>query len=124
MNERHETVLRLACSPEKRELMQQLANCFNGLRFESASGSPVSIAFVELRPDPEPHFLLEEAVDAVCPESSLWLDELGRSLEETGLSARVEAVTLFTASPIVLGMWEGTAHALGHPQRKVGLPEV
>ncbi|NPV06532.1 MAG: VWA domain-containing protein [Anaerolineae bacterium] len=121
-----EPTLRLAYSPEKRELLGQLLAEFERQGLRTTSGAPMRVAAVEMLPERMVRLAVEGQVDAVCPDSSLWLTETDQRWRETFLRDGVlvgEAVR-FAISPVVIAMREDVARSMGYPDRPIGWMDI
>jgi Ca-activated chloride channel family protein len=123
-----DTGLRLAYSPEKQVLFEALVADFNAQGLTSADGEPMQITAVPMDPEAMVDAALAGEVQAIVPDSSVWLDVLDRtyaqrvtSEEIVGGQARLTSeVTRWAVSPVVIAMWEETAREMGWPERPIG----
>jgi Ca-activated chloride channel family protein len=120
------TVLRVAYSPEKAELFGQLVAGFNAQDLKTDDGTPLEIEPVEM----EPGLMIEAALDgyiqALSPDSSIWLDQLDRAWAEQnkGATSPLGEQVRYAVSPVVIAAWEDIADDLGYPGRPVGWEDI
>lgn len=122
------TALRLAYSPEKQVLFEQLVADFNAQKLTSADGEPMRVETLQMDPEAMLDAALAGEVQAIVPDSSVWLDVLDRTYAEratseeiVGSQARLTSeVTRWAVSPVVIATWEGTAREMGWPDRPIG----
>lgn len=126
-DERNAT-LTLAYSPEKAELIQQLAERFNAQGLRSDDRQTLEVQLLELAPDA----MVEETLSgprfqALTPDSSLWIDQLDRrwaelqQYEQDAIApSLVGEAARYAVSPVVIAMWEDVARSLGWPDQPVG----
>lgn len=120
--------LTVAYSPEKADLMRELADRFNAQKLRTADRQLVQVRLVEMAPD----LMVEEALDspafqALAPDSGLWLDQLDRrwlaqlQVEAGAISPSLVGESVrFAVSPVVIAMWEDVARGLGWPEQRIG----
>jgi Ca-activated chloride channel family protein len=121
-------VLLLACSPEKRTLVEELVTQFHALGQMAGDGRPMRIRLVEMDGESMVDAALAGEVHAILPDSSLWLDVLDRRYAEQAvvqdslgaLRSPTSGVTRWAISPVVIAMWEDMARALGWPDKPIG----
>ena len=126
------TALRLAYSPEKQVLFEQLVADFNAQGLKTADGSPLRIEAVQMDPETMVDAALAGNVQAIVPDSSVWLDVLDRTYAErvttgdaVGSQPRLTSeVTRWAVSPVVIAMWEETAREMGWPDRPIGWKDL
>jgi Ca-activated chloride channel family protein len=65
---------------------------------------------------------LEGGLQAISPDSSIWLDTLDREwAERTGRESPLVGQTeRYAVSPIVIAMWEDVAQSMGYPEKNLG----
>jgi len=119
-------VLRVAYSPEKAELFTALVAEFNAQKLRTPDGDVVSVEAVEMDPDRMIQYAIEGRVDAVNPDSSIWLDQIDRARmaqqqTETGL---IGDTVRYAVSPVVIAAWENVARSMGYPQKRLGWQDV
>jgi Ca-activated chloride channel family protein len=122
------TELHLAYSPEKQVLFEGLVVDFNAQGLTSPDGEPLRVAAVQMDPEAMVNAALAGEVQAIVPDSSVWLDVLDRAYAErvaaqevVGSQARLTSeVTRWAVSPVVIAMWEETARQMGWPDRPIG----
>jgi Ca-activated chloride channel family protein len=122
------TELRLAYSPEKQVLFESLVADFNAQDLATSDGDPIRVVAVQMDPEAMVDAALAGEVQAIVPDSSVWLDVLDRayaqrvaSEEVVGSQARLTGeVTRWAVSPVVIAMWEDTARQMGWPDQPIG----
>lgn len=124
--------LLLACSPEKRDLVEELITQFHALGRIASDGRPMRIHMVEMDGESMVDAALAGEVHAILPDSSLWLDVLDRRYaEQTAVQdslgtprSPTSGMTRWAISPVVIAMWEDTARALGWPDKPIGWQDL
>lgn len=116
----------IAYSPEKAQLFTTLVNDFNAQKLKSSNGARLSVSTVELDPDAMVQAALAGQVQAISPDSSVWLGQLDRAWidahgGETGL---VGQTVRYAVSPVVIAMWRDTAQAMGYPGKSLGWSDL
>ena len=126
-------ILQLAYSPEKQVLFEALVKEFNAQQLPSADGNTFQIQAVVMEPDAMVQAALSGEVQAIAPDSSIWLDILDReygsratTAEENlgGSTPLVTEVTRWGVSPVVIAMWESTAREMGWPDKPIGWKDI
>ncbi len=115
----------IAYSPEKEDVFVRLVTKFND-QVASADESVVHIEAVRYEPDLMIEAALNGEIQAISPDSSLWLDVLDRQwADRTGSEAPlVGQRERYAISPIVIAMWEDEARAMGYPDRPLGWEDL
>lgn len=118
--------LRLAYSPEKAGLIQQLVEDFNGARYKTADGERMRIYAEPLDPDVMVWAALDGRYQVVTPDSSIWLDQIDRAwAEKTGVDVPLVGQTFrYAVSPVVIAMWEDVARSMGYPDQPIGWEQI
>jgi len=121
-----QVTLRIACSPEKAELLAELAEQFGETKPKLADKRTVVVETFSLVPDEMVAQAESGAFQAVSPDSSLWLGEIDRnwyatSGAETGL---VGDTARYMISPVVIAMWQDVATELGYPGKEIGWSDI
>lgn len=124
--------LLLACSPEKRTLVEELIDQFHALGQTTSNGRPMRIHLVEMDGESMVDAALAGEVHAILPDSSLWLDILDRRYAEQATTqdllgaprSLTSGVTRWAISPVVVAMWEDTARSLGWPDRPISWKDL
>jgi Ca-activated chloride channel family protein len=120
--------LTVAFSPEKRALMQSLADKFNAQQLRTDDRQAMRIELTEMSPEEMVNQALagQAAFQALTPDSSIWLDQLNRrwaeaqSTEPGAIPPRIAGEPVrFAVTPIVIAAWEDVARSLGWPDRPV-----
>ncbi len=115
----------VAYSPEKAGLFQTLVNDFNAQNLKAPDGTRLSLAVIELDPDAMIQAALSGQVQAISPDSSIWLGQLDRAWSDTyGGSGLVGQTVRYAVSPVVIAMWREVAQAMGYPGRPLGWSDV
>ena len=121
------SALRVAYSPEKQQLFEALVQEFNRQQLTGSTGEALEIQTVQMDPETMIEAALRGDVQAIVPDSSLWLDVLDRTYEEQTSGAEsgtprqaTTQVTRWAVSPVVIAMWEETARQLGWPDQPIG----
>jgi Ca-activated chloride channel family protein len=122
------TALRLAYSPEKQVLFEGLVADFNAQELVSGDGERLRVETVQLDPEAMIDAALAGEVQAIVPDSSIWLDTLDRAYAERlttedvvgGGAGLTSEVIRWAVSPVVIAMWEDTAREMGWPDRSIG----
>ncbi|NLE77593.1 MAG: VWA domain-containing protein [Chloroflexi bacterium] len=111
--------LLVACSPEKKELFDELVSGFNRQGFRGSSGSKLEIAANCQEVESIIEAAVQGEVDAVSPDSSIWLAEIDRRWQEEagGEGALVGRSFRYAVSPVVIAAWEDVARSLGWPEQ-------
>ena len=113
--------LRVAYSPEKEILFRELADGFNAQNLAAQDGTPLRVRGIPMEPSAMIDAALAGEVDAVSPDSSLWLAQLddawaafkGADALLVGQSVR------YAVSPVVIVMWRDEAQRMGWPGRDI-----
>ena len=119
-----ESTLTIGYSPEKEETFTRLVSAFNA---QTESGDQVlAIEAVRYEPDLMVEAALAGRLQAISPDSSVWLDTLDREWKErTGREAPLVGQTeRYAVSPIVIAMWEDVARSMGYPDRPLGWADL
>lgn len=118
----------VAFSPEKRALMQALADRFNAQKLRTDDRQAMRIELAEMTPEEMVNEALigEATFQALTPDSSLWLDQLNRrwaqsqATEPGAIPPRITGEPVrFAVTPIVIAAWEDVARSLGWPEQPV-----
>ena len=115
----------VAYSPEKEALFQQLVSSFNA-EVAALSDDVLEITAVRYEPDLMIEAALEAQVQAISPDSSIWLDVLDREwAARTGREAPlVSRWERYAVSPVVIAMWEDVARSMGYPDKALGWADL
>ncbi len=129
----NETTLTVAYSPEKATLFQSLIEKFNAQGLQATDGKPLRVTGVEMDPEAMVAAAIAGQVQAITPDSSLWLDQVDQAWrqEQTGdaqsqslSNALVGETTRYAVSPVVIAMWEDVARRLGYPDKAIGWQDI
>jgi len=118
--------LRVAYSPEKEALFAQLVDEFNRQGLKTPDGQRMVVDIVRLDPEAMIDRALAGELEAISPDSSLWLYQLDRAwmdARETDLPVVGETVR-YAVSPVVIAMWEDVARSMGYPDRPLGWEDL
>jgi Ca-activated chloride channel family protein len=120
------TELVVAYSPEKAELFKKLVNDFNAQKLKSPDGTPLAVSVVELNPDAMIQAALNGEVQAMSPDSSVWLGQLDRAWADAhgGEGALVGQTVRYAVTPVVIAMWRDAAKAMGYPDKALGWSDL
>jgi Ca-activated chloride channel family protein len=126
--------LTVAYSPEKEETFVRLVQSFNAQVAAQKAAQGASSTLDEILPVVavryEPDLMIEAAlagqVQAISPDSSIWLDTLDREwAARTGRESPLVGQTeRYAISPIVIAMWEDIARSMGYPDRPLGWADL
>ncbi|NOZ27450.1 MAG: VWA domain-containing protein [Chloroflexi bacterium] len=135
----YSATLAVAVSPEKEALLQELADDFNGQKQRTPDGKKMVVQIHAMDSETMieaalqqalPEYQVPVSVQALNPDSSLWLDQLDRAYAERvgateGIAPRIIAdTTRYAVSPIVIAAWESVARDLGWPDRPIGWRDI
>jgi Ca-activated chloride channel family protein len=126
------TGLQVAYSPEKQVLFERLVAEFNQQKLTGSDGDPIQVIPVQMDPETMVEAALAGEVQAIVPDSSVWLDVLDRTYAErvasqdvVGSQARLTSeVTRWAVSPVVIAMSEQTAREMGWPDQRIGWADL
>ena len=114
-------------SPEGQAVLTDLVNRFNKSK-PQVDGRPVeaSIRFLESGEMLDAVLSGQEQPVAISPASSTWLTQINadwraQTGSETPLATAPQQLFV---SPIVIGMWDNMARAMGYPERALGWREI
>jgi len=122
----NEVALRIAYSPEKKELFDELVVKFNRTGSRTPSGKRITVVVSEMDPEVMIDSVLAGELDAICPDSSIWLSQLDvawQNLQGTD-STVVGETSRFAVSPVVIAMWADIARSLGYPGQSIGWADI
>ncbi len=121
------STLVIAYTPEKGPLFTALVKAFNDTRPRGPRGEALRVEAVPR----DMETMLAEAVfsdtlQAISPDSSLWLDPLDRSWREKtgGEAGLVGATHRYAVTPVVIAAWESVARSLGWPDKPLGWADI
>ncbi|MCZ7547500.1 MAG: VWA domain-containing protein [Anaerolineae bacterium] len=116
------TDLRVAYSPEKEALFRALADSFNAQNLTAQDGTPLRVAGFPIEPSAMIDAALAGEMDAVSPDSSLWLtqlDDAWASYTGSENALLVGQSVRYAVSPVVIIMWRDVAQNMGWPARAI-----
>ncbi|MFZ5918174.1 MAG: VWA domain-containing protein [Chloroflexota bacterium] len=118
--------LTVAYSPEKETLFSQLVSDFNRQGLETPDGQKMVVTTVQLDPATMIDRALTGELQAISPDSSLWLYQLDATwMEAHGTDLPVVGETVrYAVSPVVIAMWEDVARSMGYPDRPLGWEDL
>ena len=118
----NEVTLRIAYSPDKEVLFQELVKRFNNSKARSQNGKRIVVVATAVEPESMLTAATQGEFDALCPDSSIWLAQLEFDWQEShgSESSIVGDTTRFAVSPIVIAMWADTARSMGYPDKAIG----
>ncbi|NOZ05168.1 MAG: VWA domain-containing protein [Chloroflexi bacterium] len=127
----NEATLTVAYSPEKAALFQSLVKQFNAQGLKSAGGLSLQVTGVEMEPEAMIGAATTGQVQAITPDSSLWLDQVDQAWRQEHAgdtqslsTALVGETTRYAVSPVVIAMWEDVARRLGYPDKAIGWQDI
>lgn len=122
----NKVTLEVAYSPEKQALFQELVKRFNAGRPRTPSGKRITVVASQMEPEAMIEAALAGRFQALSPDSSVWLAqlELGWQEQQGSETSIVGETTRFAVSPVVIAMWEQTAHSLGYPEKAIGWADI
>jgi Ca-activated chloride channel family protein len=118
--------LKVAYSPEKQALFEELVSWFNAQKLKTEQGESMAVRAVELEPETMIEGAMAGDFQAISPDSSIWLDQLDRAwMEKTGgESPLVGETARYAVSPVVIAMWEDVARSFGYPESGIGWEDI
>ena len=114
--------LTIAYSPEKADLFKALVADFNAQNARAPDGTRLMVKTVELEPDVMASGALAGNLQALSPDSSIWLGQVDRAWADAhnGEGTLVGATTRYAVSPVVIAMWRDVAQSMGYPDKPLG----
>ena len=121
-----EATLKIAYAPEKEALFTALVDEFNAQDFETPDGEKMNVEVVQLDPEAMIERALSGDLQAISPDSSLWLYQLDSAwMEERGTYLPLVGETVrYAVSPVVIAMWEDVARSMGYPDQPLGWQDL
>jgi Ca-activated chloride channel family protein len=118
--------LAVAYSPEKEALFTQLVDEFNRQGFKTPDGQTMVVETVQLDPEAMIDHALAGELEAISPDSSLWLYQLDRAwMDDRGTDLPVVGETVrYAVSPVVIAVWEDVARSMGYPEKPLGWEDL
>ena len=115
----------IAYSPEKEAIFTQLVSSFNA-DVAALSDDVLDITALRYEPDLMIEAALDGKVQALSPDSSIWLDVLDREwAARTGREAPLVGQSeRYAVSPVVIAMWEDVARSMGYPDKPLGWADL
>jgi Ca-activated chloride channel family protein len=118
---------RLAYSPEKAELVTALIDDFNARGYQTPDGEPMRIELAEMEPEAMLDASIAGELEAITPDSSVWLSQLdGMWAEHVGDERAfiVGQTARYAVSPVVIAMWRDVAQEMGFGDRLLGWTDL
>lgn len=118
--------LTIAYSPEKADLFKALVADFNAQKGQAPDGARLTVKIVELEPDAMVTGAVAGDLQALSPDSSVWLGQVDRAWADAhnGEGALVGATTRYAVSPVVIAMWRDVARSMGYPDKPLGWSDL
>lgn len=118
--------LTVAYSPEKEALFTQLVDEFNRQGFKTPDGQKMVVEPVRLDPEAMIDRALAGELQAISPDSSLWLYQLDRAwMDARGTDLPIVGETVrYAVSPVVIAIWEDVARGMGYPEKPLGWEDL
>jgi Ca-activated chloride channel family protein len=118
--------LEIGYSPEKQALFEELVKRYNAGRPRTTAGQRITVVATAMEPEAMVQEALAGRLQALCPDSSIWLTQLEMEWEAQGESENsiVGETTRFAVSPVVIAMWEDRARSLGYPGKAFGWADL
>ena len=125
-------VVDMAVSPEKIDLLQDLARTFNGSDEANVDGECIFVRPQRKSSGAATSLLAEEWDEAVegprpviwSPASSAWGLILNQRLTDAGSQAMAPEGTPFMVTPLVIAMPKPMADAIGYPEKPIGFADI
>jgi len=107
----------VASSPEKEPLFRELVDRFNRAGYRTSDGTPMRLSASYIDMETLINAAVEGEVDAISPDSSVWLGDIDARWREAAGDDTTLAGRAFryAVSPVVIAAWEDVAHSLGWP---------
>lgn len=107
----------VACSPEKEPLFRELVDRFNRAGYKTSDGERMRVEAQFLEMEALLNAAVQGEVDAISPDSSVWLADLDARWQEfTGADVPLVGRSFrYAVSPVVIAAWEDVARGLGWP---------
>ncbi|NLS77855.1 MAG: VWA domain-containing protein [Chloroflexi bacterium] len=126
-----DVTLRVGYTPEKETAFREIVSRFNGSGAKTLQGRSVRVEAVSMDAERMMAAALAGEVQAISPDSAVWLTQLDASWRaQQGLAALqagtslVGETTRYAISPVVIAMWEDVAHSMGAPDRSIGWSDL
>lgn len=118
--------LAVAYSPEKEALFSPLVDEFNRQGFKTPDGQKMVVQPVRLDPEAMIDRVLAGELQAISPDSSLWLYQLDRAwMNARGTDLPVVGETVrYAVSPVVIAVWEDVARGMGYAEKPLGWEDL
>lgn len=123
---RSDATLRLAYSPEKAALFATLLPEFERQGLKTTSGHEMRVELIELLPEDMLEPAVDGQIDAVSPDSSLWLTAIDEAWQEAqhAETLLVGESVRYAISPVVIAIREDVARSMGYPDRPLGWTDI
>jgi len=121
-----DVVLNIAYSPEKDELFRELVRRFAATDPKTTTGKRILVNATSMETEAMIEAALAGKLDALSPDSSVWLAQLDAAWQEQQQSdvSLIGDTVRFAVSPVTLAMWENVARQFGYPDTSVGWQEI
>lgn len=122
----NKVTLEVAYTPEKAALFEELVKRFNAGRPKTPSGKRITVVASQMDPEAMIDAALAGRFQALSPDSSVWLAqlEMGWQEQQESETSIVGETTRFAVSPVVIAMWQDTAHSMGYPEKAIGWADL
>jgi Ca-activated chloride channel family protein len=117
----------LAYSPEKANLVEKLVDSFNAEGYATPEGLSMRVELVEMEPEAMLDAAIAGELQALTPDSSVWLPQLDALwAEHTGDERAfiVGQTVYYAVSPVVIAMWRDVALEMGYGSRPLGWADL
>jgi len=114
-------LLRLGCSPDKKDILNQLASRFGSFPF-SIDDRSIDLEVIPLESRELVESALQGELGIVCPDSIVRVEQIEDNWrrQENPEHDIVEEITIFAVSPLVIAMHPDSARRLGYPDKEIG----
>jgi len=122
----NKVALEVAYTPEKAALFEELVKRFSAGRPRTPSGKRITVVASQMDPEAMIDAALAGRFQALSPDSSVWLAqlEMGWQEQQESETSIVGETTRFAVSPVVIAMWQDTAHSMGYPEKAIGWADL
>ena len=121
-NKGSEFMLSVGCSPDKREVFEQICIRFNSFGYQTESGKIIQTRVETLENEDLLKATKRGEFFVITPDSTIWLEQLGVPVLEQYQpdSYRIEEFVIYAVSPLVFALNPATARRLQYPKRPFG----
>ena len=126
LSEPQPPTLVIAYSREKQHLFEELLSGFASVERRTSTGRRMQVKAVPLPSEKMIGAAIAGEVQAVSPDSSLWLASIDEEWQRQnpGAGPLVGQSVRFAISPVVIAMRAEVARALGYPGRRLGWADI